>query len=549
MCWVLLAALSLGLGVVLDAWLAPVPRWTRNGDFTAHGVAPDGRGFWAIGRSRNGDHDGPVLCLDTATGVIAHRYLEHGYELSELAFSENQQVLAAVIQQVGQDTQQLWTVEPATGRQRQVAVPITAERWDVSFSPHGQLILIAARSRTKDGTSPALLFDAESLRIIATIADYAGHVGWTSDGYALFVCDAGKDGSPALRRISRDGETMATLANAGVWHAFTPDGKPLITDAIDDAQDVYSSLLVWELDAIKGVSQPPRRVAGHYSPLEVLPDGRTIVARGRTALGDSTVVICGLDDGRTLGEFPLPEDGGGSWAVEGSELFWMTVGPKLGNRIMVYRPRPAAKLWERVWPDHLLYQIECMPRANVIAALRSSWLSPDALDILDLETGAVRRTIALEETDCALDSNGSLLLLTDSSSGWAGSRHLVEQILDAIRGWLTPDTKARDASFTRIRVFDGLVGDEVLRAHVADDGAGYLAPDGNALVVIQKPFTGDGPGTILCYNLPRRVSWLRVASIAAGALLVMYCVGRPLLRWHRGRRARRSQSALSGDQV
>jgi hypothetical protein len=250
-----------GLGWGLYAWLPPEPRWTLRGPYRAHGFASDGSIVITEGLD-----DGSIQCWDACTGREVRRVFAGAGRLQSTAFSDDRRCVAAWT--ASSEGQQLWWADLSTGEENHATIPVDAERWCVELSPRGGLILLEERS--DDWPKPTgrpklrkLLFDAPSLRPLSNNTTLeSADTQWANDIDALLVYDVHADeGNSSLRRITADGETIATLDGAGYWNTITADGRTLITTELQWDDEVDPALLLWDLGLLgktRGLGQPRR---------------------------------------------------------------------------------------------------------------------------------------------------------------------------------------------------------------------------------------------------------------------------------------------------
>jgi hypothetical protein len=538
-----------GVGMALDAWLPPEPRWTREGDFHSLGFASDGKTFRTVVPSSDRGYVGPVHCWDMCSGKEIDSLLEvAGATISTLSFSDNGRMLAAITRGGGNKADVLWRVDMWTGQEHHFELPMIGVEWHLSCSPGGKSIAVQALASDNAHKSPDLLFfEAGTLQLSARVRMDKGWE-WAPDGERLFFYRKDDGGGAWLRQVGRDGDTEAYLKGAGALSELTEDSRILITSARSedsrDGADSQNAVLLWGLTALKRPGYAPERVmhnVGRFWPI-VLADHRTMVISPPAPASASTLALWDLAERRTIDAAstdvagPIRVD-----SIPGKDLFTVSTNVDDPSFLALYRARPLTKLWERRRPDAVIARLELVPDA---AALLVGYADEQparagALELIDIGTGEVRLQVASERLSSFKVAGSSLVVMEyyESQPGTRGPLHAFLKSLRTMFGYDGLD----NAPFDRARVFNVMRGDEIFRVDMLNIRAAEVAPDGRSLLLLQDVDSDTAPMRMICYDVPRRVSWLRVAMVplAASVLLVLLSGGRRVLRQRRARREAR----------
>jgi hypothetical protein len=547
--WTCFALALAGLSWALDAWLPPVPLWTREGGYHSLGIAHDGGTFRTAAIHREtGDHVGPVQGWDVRTGRETFRGLDlPGDVINAVDFSDDGQILTAVTRGLGKRTDRLWCIDMATGEERQLALSKSSSRWEVSCGPQGRLIAVSVFADPKASDSRVdlpqlLLFDTQPFRMLAMLPA-PRHWQWAADGNALFAYRKDEESKPWLRRIARDSDTEIYLKGAGTEDAFAANGRRLITSALSDdlrdGKDRDTSMLVWDLAAIMQPGYLPTRVTHALAPYwpAVLADNRTMVTGLRAAGGAPTLAVWDLSEQRAIGRLDAAAEHARIEGVDGTDLFMVTAMDEKRAYLAVYDPRRLTKLWERRWTV-AIGRVESIPDAG---ALVVAYEEKDIahIELIDTATGELRLRIAPAEY-IWFRTAGAAFALIECHELRPESRGKLYEFIAWLRATLGLDDADDDDAFTRARVFDAVRGEEVLRVDVPGVAGVHLAPDGKSLLCLRHIVLDTDVVRIMCYTVPRRVSWMRVAMVplVASAFFVVFVGGRRLLRrWRASRTA------------
>jgi hypothetical protein len=538
----LLLALSLCLGYALDAWLPPVPRWTRQGDFFFLGFTSDGQRFWTAGY-RDGPRDmvGPVQFRDVHTGHEVQAFL-HGRSIADVGVSEDDRILAAVTDGDGEQPDELWCFDMANDAIQRAALTKTEHGWTVSLSPHGTLVAVR---KIAEASGRVLVFETTPLRLIRTLplSDY--YWRWSDDDSGLaYRWD--HHGMLCLYRLGRDGDRNFMLPEAGRRHSFTADGRTLITserlaDQADGAE-AEEHVLVWDVGGPAQTGSVPKRVAHNVRRFwpALMPDGRSMIISPDRPDGVPALCLWDLVEHRSLGELPM--SGAKDWRVDPVEGNLFTVkGTSAGSSYLaLYRARPLTFLWQHQWSHDCVSRIDFCPDANALLVESQVNFPIDYhLDLFDLTTGSVR--LHLEPViRASVNAGGSTIAVILSSGEEPQNRSKVGEWIDFVRGALLSGRLGEGETRPTIRVIDTIRGEEVLRVDAPGTSDDKLAPGGQSLLILHS----DNPPRavrMMCFDIPRRVSWMRVAMVplAACAVLIAWCTSRRLMRWRRERRLSR----------
>jgi hypothetical protein len=244
---------------------------------------------------------------------------------------------------------------------------------------------------------------------------------------------------------------------------------------------------------------------------------------------------------RSLGELPLPV----AKSVKAQQVIdrvLFTVMLRAGNEhaLSLCSACPPSKLWERRWTDRFpSVQFLTATDAFVVKFTDGETRETSEGEVLDAWTGDVRLKIRRDEDAQSgwLQTSQNSVAVVEHCIPRADEGNRIRRLLEpicatVIRGW-----RGHGESFTRARVFDTRHGDEVFRIEMRNHTGVYLSPDGQSLIVLQDVDT-EMPVNMLCFDIPRHVSWMRVAVVplAACVLLIAWCTSRRLMRWRRERR-------------
>jgi hypothetical protein len=156
------------------------------------------------------------------------------------------------------------------------------------------------------------------------------------------------------------------------------------------------------------------------------------------------------------------------------------------------------------------------------------------LEMLDAQTGDVRFGVDIPPVirDARCQRCGSSLALIELHAALGESRGKLGEVLDSILTILIPSWPSGDRPITTTRVFGTSNGDEVFCVDTSDPKVPHLSPDGRSLMVLEHVDREIDPVRMRCFDIPRRVSLLRVAALpfVAGVLLLAFRGGRSIMR-------------------
>jgi WD40 repeat protein len=281
-----------------------------------------------------------VALFDAHTGKLLRTFLgpaaRHG-RVWRVAFSPDEKHLAGVFH--WGDGGGVWLWEVSTGRLISTLTGHADHVWEVAFSPGGGRLASAAGDKDKT----VRVWDWRAEKVVHTLEHPAGvlSVVYSPDGKRIVsgctdntvrVWDAhtgqethsltGHAGFHVWGLVfSRDGKRLASgtaamdvkiwdavtfkevrsLKTPGVWLAFTPDGRTLLTGHLDHTPGTVHTVTRWDVATGKELARLPLSSQGGHAFYHLSPDGKTLFAlRGGPSPGDPFVRAYDATTGKEL---------------------------------------------------------------------------------------------------------------------------------------------------------------------------------------------------------------------------------------------------------
>jgi RNA polymerase sigma factor (sigma-70 family) len=386
-----------------------------SGGIHALAFAPNGKTI------ASAHHDGTVRLFDAATGKHLRVLRGHAHSVLGVAFSPNGKILASCSDD---HTVRLWDtstgalLNPRAGHDGGIA--------SVLISPDGKRAISAGDDRTLRTWD---LATAKELRTVRDFKSAIHGVALSPDGKTIAV--GMEDGNIQLRHAVSGAILRELKGHSGMVRSlsFSPDGKVLASASPSgknsnlSARETQRSLRLW--DVATGRELP--RIDGTRNDwyARFSPDGKWVASYERdvvlwdTATGKKHRQFDGLSD------FAFHPDGQ-------SIVGWVTtprVRPagggigKARGMVRVSRLADGAELYHFEGPQRPFFRgpLVLSPDARLlaVAATEKGSVEPKALEIWEMATGKLRRTLkghGGEVTGCVFSPDGRLVLTASSDA-------------------------------------------------------------------------------------------------------------------------------------
>jgi WD40 repeat protein len=559
--WTAFALLLVGLGWALHAWLPPQSRWVVRGAIEPLGFAQDGETFCTQAPGIGGNvsfcvdngpqtfpvqlhaphsRSGPVQFWDVKSGREIRHLFDDVSNLSKLTLSRDGRLLATLVDYTGPEgTTHLRLVDVDTGRASRALILPRTPHWAIHYSPGNTLLLMEGTRwlQLNDGwvewngaTAPEpalLLFDTQSLRLVARITGEQWRWRWAPDGEALLLYSIEKSGT--LRRVTAQAETSIVLDGAGDWLAITPDGKTLLTawPLAAAGEGPGPSVLVWDTATGKRRGEIPRRFPG--DPIDFgkafLANGRTLVLTQEGAAGEAMSVVWDLDTHMAIGRVPQENR---RILVSAEHNVFVIFGQDPPNQLALYRPQPLAQLWQRDVNGGSLRPTEFLDGTKRLLAKTGDG-GTQRLELFDIETGEGVLDVGVIDEHRVLH-RGRFLAVEEM----VPQAHRHSPVQDMLERWFALVFRAPSAGAnfaTTTRLFDTETGAEQCRLALRGATLADLSADGQSIFMYMGDRNGAG-ATLSCYDVPPRRYWPWIIGmpLVFGALLLLLCTGWGSLR-------------------
>jgi WD40 repeat protein len=256
---------------------------------------------------------GDIVLVDARTGQSLRTFLGHGSNrrVFQLAFSPDDKHLAAAVHDLPGPGGVVIIWEVSTGRPVCTLAGHTQAVFALAFSPDGTRLATAAKDQTvmvwdwrteervhtleHPGWVLSVVFSGDGKRIASgsynTVRLWDAQTGrethaLTAQGgiYHLAFSPDGKwlAGGGVQREVkfwdAVTFEEVGTLPTVGSWLAFTPDGRTLLTSAIDHRVGTIHTVTRWDVATRKELARLPLKSQGGYAVYQLSPDGKTLFA-------------------------------------------------------------------------------------------------------------------------------------------------------------------------------------------------------------------------------------------------------------------------------
>jgi hypothetical protein len=536
--WSLFTLALTALAWGLHAWLPAAPRWVVRGAFIPQGLTADGAAFQTIivrnedlpNRNRSPSllslpRGGPVQFWDVNTGQFLRGVLDDSGPRWHIALSKDGKRLVAVGPRAENAVEEdVRCLDVVTGNEARTIIPHRTDQWQISFSPGGDLLVFEDYGDFANETTTLFVYDATSLRLLARPATptYYPRWLWSHDGQAALTYSTTPEGDGTLHRIGTNGVSDTRLTGAGEWLAITPDGKTLLTEppqGIRPAHGVIDSILVWDIATGKQRGKIP---VDAFHPqaadnITIFPDSRTvIVTRGDPRPGD-VLSVWDLQAEQWLGRVQLHGAPVTFLPTRNAFAVWQ------GSAVTAYRARPFEQLWEHGWAGKRLLVGNAMPDAGfVIAAIGEHDEASSRVKLLDINSGATHLELTLQPKHHPFWlPRCDRFLVLEERHGEPAEGGALWKLLEHVASVFLPRPRPRVPTPTTTRVIDTTTGDELGRVALADANVQDVSADGRLLFMYLEP-DATGEATLLCYDIPPRRDWLRIAGlpVVLGIVLV-----------------------------
>jgi Tol biopolymer transport system component len=280
------------------------------------------------------------------------------------------------------------------GRETPAAVP-RATYNEAALSPDGRRVALTGG---EGGNADLWIFDLERESVSRlTQGQTVQSPAWTPDGSKIAYAMRLPRGSENVWQVlwteadgSRDPEVLNEGPRGRLPSSFTPDGKGLVYDRLDDKADQRD---IWLLP-LEGKREPRVLVGGPFlkDGAVVSPDGRWLAYVSREG-GQSGVYVRPFPDGPGRWQVSAPFGVEPHWSADGRELFYRSDGVIYAVKIDTTRGfnagRPERRV-DRVAMNLLFNSYGVTPDGRRIFTFRS----PDGIGsrrTVHLDLGFARR--------------------------------------------------------------------------------------------------------------------------------------------------------------
>jgi serine/threonine-protein kinase len=285
------------------------------------------------------------------------------------------------------------------GIEASVAIP-PAPYNELALSPDGKRVALAGGA---GGISDLWVYDFERDSMARlTVGQYVSHPVWTPDGRHI-AFGTKLQGAKAqtntwqiawkLADGSADEETLVERERSQLPSSFTPDGRTLVFDGLDQSgarRDIWLLALDGSHEPRLLIGGPSRKYMGMISP-----DGRWLAYVSNES-GQAAVFVRPFPSGEGRWQISTPQGSEPRWSADGKQLFYRADGAlrvvpiDTTHGFSAGRPEP---LFDRVATGGLVTTYGVAPDGKRIFTFRSP-LGVGTQRTVDLDLGFARRLSA-----------------------------------------------------------------------------------------------------------------------------------------------------------
>ena len=537
--WSLLIALLVGLGLLLNARLAPQPRCNIpigevHGDVRIDFLSDDGGTILTLDMGRL---NGTIQKWDSHTGELLANYLV-GLGGSEITKSADGRFVAVL--DGGVLGGNLHLIDLKQDRVFRKILFFDWEGGDLVFSPQGTYLAFSKNQRVMAAWIPP----ARPAQQPFDLAQELEHVSLQNDPLAippkgyLVECSSGR--------------VLKTFPNPAFLRFLADESLVFVDEPLpDDPMPKEKELIHWNPQAGKPIHR-----FKDVDPVDLSPDGRTLLVRS----ADKKMLLLDVPTKKNRPLIPsLENEVAATFSPDGKTLitvlpnrvaFWDVAsgkqrhaaktehldGPLLfspdsayfvvngGNIIGLFllsETDSGRKLWKRELGG---FNIRFTADSQLLLVLQGT-----GIEIIDVKTGETRRKVAFQAPVDGMETNPEKLPIQFTKDGrlyWVREELIGFEppgFLEKILGWLI-----KNSNDPKLKVVETATG-RVLGQLQGPYGNGYLSNDGRTMIT---PYlNADGSLSLRCWDLPLRPPLRLVVGIPLGIGLLLV-----LVSWWRARR-------------